>query len=221
MSPHDSLSEHMARAAFEKPAVAEQWQFYLRMFGPILSPAWPDSFTARIHLINALNHIGRQEADQARKLMATLERSCGIPGDPERALMHFLTGLLANRMGNDEEAMAAWCACARCNPPFTMPSFKAAVLARESGRYALAADMYRRTLTLPAGAAGQTPGALQIPAESWSGLALCLTMLRLFAEAQQALAIASPLRPPPSTWQKPSSPPPPARRRKSAAFCSS
>ena len=87
-----TLADKMAEKAFENPNVQKSWQTHLQAFGPILENVFQEDIKSRIHLINALNHLSRQELKKAYKLMQDLEKVCST--DYDKTAWYFFMALI-------------------------------------------------------------------------------------------------------------------------------
>lgn len=183
------LMQQIAARAFNQPAVRQQWDFYMGMFGPVLAPAYADDLAARVHIINILNKIGRRDSQGAQTTMATLKRSCGCEGEPEMALWHFMLGLLADATG-DPASMAAEYSEAICHgAKFYLLHQKVAQQYQRTSRVDLAREHYLAALDCLPGTANEDA----IRAAILSNLAICHSMLGALPEAHDALTKADSL----------------------------
>lgn len=194
MGKKPTLADKAARKAIEQPAIAQQWEFYVKMFGPVLEPAWPGDDKARIQLINLLNQIGRREGDAARKTMAALEKSCGVPTPAEETLMHFLRGLLADAEGDAGGMAEEYLHVMQGQPDFYLPWQKVAQVRQRQYRYAEAAEYLDKAISLRFSqrAMGMALSGL------YANLSMCLLLMHRYGEARHALETAERLAPYPT-----------------------
>ncbi|MBQ2953258.1 MAG: hypothetical protein IJE07_06840 [Clostridia bacterium] len=187
MKKPSALAEMIAAKALAAPAFQQAWAVHMQAFGPILAPAWPGVSTARVHLTNILNKISRRDIDGAKRTLADLERSCGLPGDAEKALYHFLHGL-CGEMGGDQAAMAeGYRRAGEYGHTFYLPCIKLARLDHAAGRVMDAYHGFMRA----ADCLEKTPDVPQRDVILSSALANAASCLASAGRADEAMALLS------------------------------
>lgn len=135
MKKPSALAEMIAGKALAAPAFQQAWAVHMQAFGPILEPAWPGVNTARVHLTNILNKISRRDIDGAKHTMADLERSCGLPGEAEKALHFFLRGLCGEVSGDAAAMAEGYRQAGEYGHVFYLPHMKLARMDHAAGRF--------------------------------------------------------------------------------------
>lgn len=179
-----SLAEKLAKKSFESDVIQKSWQVHLQMFGPILEPAFADSYQARVHLTAALNHIS------TRDLKAGLDKLKGLQkyaeSDADAAAWLFFMGLVFDMAGAKEAMLDFYQRSMSYKHKFYMPYLKVAKSAYSDGAYDAAEENYVDCINClkEVGAGAQTTAVL---ASVYTNLAACLTMMHRFDDASAAL----------------------------------
>lgn len=186
-----TLTEKAARKALEHPTLVRQWTMYTGMFGPLLTPAYPGDDRARLQLIALLEQIGRRELDAARKSLAGLEKSCGLPGPAEETLRHFLLGLMADAAGDADAMVTEYQHVLQARPDFYLPWQKVAQAHQQQFRFEEAAACLDKAISLryTQRSSEMVLGGL------YASLAMCQLMLHQADAARRTLEIAERISP--------------------------
>ena len=142
------LAEMIAKKAFNSPKFQQAWQVHMQSFGPILEPAYPGCFTAKIHLVDLLNTISRGDIDKANVIMERLFRSCGCDTSAENALRCFLLGLCYEVSGNKMAMFGMYNMAGHHGHRFYLPHLKCAKFAHESSQLDIALAEYFKALAI-------------------------------------------------------------------------
>lgn len=180
------LAEMIAKKAFESPQFQQSWQVHMQAFAPILEPAYPDCYTARVHITNILNKISRQDISGARSTMETLAASCGCEAAADKALMSFMQGLCCEVSGDMQGMMGHYAQAGWHGHLFYLPHLKIARFVHQEGQLDIALHEYAKGLRLirelPEGAA-----RTRLLAATLSNIASCLTYMHRYQDAEAAL----------------------------------
>lgn len=180
------LAEMIAKKAFDAPQFQQSWAVHMQAFGPILAPAYPDCFTAKVHLTNILNKISRRDVEGAKATMQTLLQSCGCETSEEKALLAFLQGLCCEAVGDQMHMFALYTQAGYHHHRFYLPHLKCARFAHESGQLDVALAEYSKALPLirelPEG-----PARTKLLGGALTNTASCLTYMHRYQDAEALL----------------------------------
>ena len=121
-----SLTDKLARSTVESSKFQQQWQTHLNMFGSLLEPMFRDDCTAKVKLVDALNHLSQQKLGPAFKIINKLMLSCKTNEDKMGIL--FFAGLSCEYAMDREGAMECYRQCLRYQPSFYLPYLRQAKL---------------------------------------------------------------------------------------------
>lgn len=182
----NNMMEKMAKKAFESNEVQKSWQVHAQAFSPLLEEAFEHSYTARVHLTNALNHLSRRQLERAMELLNKLEPFCKT--DADHAARYVFIGLCYEMSGARYEMCSCYQKAGKYGNSFYLPYLKVAKSAFEDKMYQLAAAQYLRGAVLLEEQQGaQTPVVL--PA-AYTGCAVCHVMMHNLKEAEAYLQAA-------------------------------
>lgn len=186
MKKPSKLEESVAKMSFNLPQLRQSWDAHMQVFGPILAPAYPDCWTARVHLTNILNKISRRDVSGARATMQALLKSCGCDGEPEKALWHFLEGLCGEVSGDESAMIDGYMAAENYHHRFYLPHLKLARGAHAASEFDIACHEYSMALhrirEMP-----DNPAKDKHLASALTNLASCLTSMHRYDDAMAAL----------------------------------
>lgn len=158
----------------------------MQAFGPILSPAYADCYTAKVHLTNILNKISVGDVAGAQSVMGTLIKSCGCDTAEEKALMAFLQGLCCEVAGDKMRMFAMYTEAGYHHHRFYLPHLKCAKFAHESSQLDIALAEYSKALPLirelPEG-----PARTRLLGSTLTNTASCLTYMHRYQDAEALL----------------------------------
>ncbi len=186
MKMPSKLVETLARKATAAPKFQQAWSAHMQAFGPILAPAYADCYTARVHLINILNKISRQDVEGAKTTMETLKQSCGCDTDEEKALWHFLEGLCGEVSGDVSVMVEGYMQAGNYHHCFYLPHLKIAKAAHQFGDFDVASREYCKGLEC---IRAMQPGEMRdrLLASALTNLASCLTYMHRCDDAMATL----------------------------------
>lgn len=147
MRKPSTLAEMIAKKSFDSAPFQQAWSVHMQAFGPILAPAYPDCYTARVHLTGILNKLSRRDVAGAKATMQQLQHSCGCPTDAEKALWFFLEGLCGELSGDAGAMTRGYRQCCEFQHDFYLPHLKLAKATYAAGDFD---DAYRLYMTAAA-----------------------------------------------------------------------
>lgn len=158
------------------------------LFLPILTPAFQKDRYAQLLTLFALDRMERQRLSSARRLLNRLEPLCQKGSDAEQALWLVLGGLYCMQR-DDHIAMAeAFDAAAAFNHNYHLPYLLSADFhALNSKLYDTALENYDRAINCIYQFPPLDDEKRLVVAQAQAGMALCLTMMHRYDEAQDAL----------------------------------
>ncbi len=179
-----TIADKLAKKSFESAAFQKSWQVHMQAFGPILGPAFPTDYQAKVHLAAALNKLSGRDIQGALEKLKMVQKCCET--DADKAAWSYFTGLCFEMAGQHQRMQELYMMAGDFGHSFYLPYLKLAKNAHQSGVYDIAARYYRQGIScLDANASdGQTKTVL---ASAWCNFGTCLTMMHEFNEAQEAL----------------------------------
>lgn len=196
MKKPSAVAEAIAKKAFRSAPFQQDWQIHLQAFGPILEPAYPDCYTAKVHLINILNKISRRDLSGANETMETLVKSCGCDTAEEKALHCFLQGL-CRELGGDKLGMfSAYIRAGQYGHQFYLLPLKCARFAHDDGELDVALSEYCKALPLIR-ALPDSPVRTKLLGSTLTNTASCMTYMHRCEDAEALLAEARAVGPVP------------------------
>ena len=167
---------------FDKEAFLKAWDFYKRLYGPIMEPAFKTDEQARLKLIYALNRMHGKQLNEAIAHLEDIRERCCYNED--WAAWSFFVGLCFDMAGDTEHMLHCYNACISYEPAFYMPYLKAAVAEHHAADFEAAAEHYclclERLSENP-----DVPGWEEKQAVAYSSLISCLTMMHRYSEAER------------------------------------
>jgi len=180
----ETLAEKLAKKSFESAAVQKSWQIHLQAFGPILEPAFVDDYQARIHLINALNHISRRDVNAGLKKLQLIEGACETHAD--RAAWLFCMGLCMEIANMKEQMVSFYQSAGKYGHSFYLPYVKVAKTAHNDAVFEVAEENYAKAIRcLKDCRSGERNNT--VLGSVYTNYASCLTMMHRYEEAEEAL----------------------------------
>ena len=178
-----SPAEKKAEKAFFSNDTQKSWATHLKNYGPILKPAFAESYQAKVLLCSALTHITKKNQPQALLKLNSLQKF--LVTDADKAAFFFAMGLFCEYAGKFDEMAALYNQAGDLHHSFYLPYLKAGKYALDTRDYAVAEKNYRAALRcFPA-----IPGdkEKQLLASAHTNLASCLLMMHRPEEAEAAL----------------------------------
>ena len=186
-----SPAEKKAEKAFFAADMQKSWASHLKNYGPILKPAFAESFQAKVLLCAALTHITKKNQPQALLKLNSLQKF--LVTDADKASFFFAMGLFCECAGKFDEMAALYNQANDLHHSFYLPYLKAGKYALDTRDYAVAEKNYRSALRcFPAIPSDKEK---QLLASAHTNLASCLVMMHRFEEADAALTAARNLLP--------------------------
>lgn len=180
----ETIADRMAQKAFLSDDFQRQWAVHMAAFGPILGPAFPEDYGARVHLLAALNHLSRRDARSGLKKLEALRENCVTNAD--KAAWLFFMGLGFELGGAEEQMLACYRSAGDYGHRFYMPYLKLAKFYQQGCLYDRAEENYRLAIDCFTGT-GLSDGDRRILGSAYTGLATTLTMMHRYEEASAEL----------------------------------
>ncbi len=180
-----SMADKMAQKSFFNPQFQKNWAAYQKSFGPILKPAFPDNYQAKVHLCTALNHINSKNMPQALLSLNALQKHLNT--DADKAAFLFFMGLFCEYAGRFDQMADLYAQANALNHTFYLPYLKVAKYHMDGCIYDVAADNYRAAIGCfdPAVLSDQDR---KLMGTAYINLASCLAMMHRYEEAENTLA---------------------------------
>lgn len=178
-----SPAEKKAEKAFFSNDTQKSWASHLKNYGPILKPAFPESFQAKVLLCSALTHITKKNQPQALLKLNSLQKF--LVTDADKAAFFFAMGLFCEYAGKFDEMAALYTQANDLSHNFHLPYLKVGKYELDRRNYASAEKCYRaavRCLAIPT-----DDKQKQLLSTAHTNLASCLIMMGRFPEAEAAL----------------------------------
>ena len=186
-----SPADKKAEKAFFSSDIQKSWATHMKNYGPILKPAFPENYQARVLLCNALTQITKKALPQALLKLNSLQKH--LETDADKAAFFFSMGLFCEYAGKFDEMAALYNQANDLHHSFYLPYLKAGKYALDTRDYAVAEKNYRAALRcFPA-----IPGdkEKQLLASAHTNLASCLLMMHRPEEAEAALEVSRKVMP--------------------------
>ena len=189
-----SFVEKLAERSFHSDKIQTNWKVHMQAFGPVLTPAFTDSYQAKIHLNAALSLLSNHRIKPALNKLKTLKDCCKT--DADHAVWQFCMGLCCEMQGDDEGMVRHYTEAGEYGHEFYLIDMKLAKAAHNAGAYETAVGHYHRALEHfdESQVQGVRQGGL-IRASVYTNLASCLTMLFRYEEAEKMLEISREISP--------------------------
>lgn len=184
-----SFAEKMAERSFYSNKIQESWKVHMQAFGPILEPAFTDSYQAKIHLTAALSMLSNHRFKPAQNKLKTLLPYCKT--DADYAAWEFCMGVWCEMQGDTSGMVQHYTKAGEYGHRFYLVHMKIAKAAHNGGDYHEALCYYQRALEVFED--GQVHNERQqeiISASVYTNMASCLTMLFRYEEAEEMLRIS-------------------------------
>lgn len=186
-----SPADKKAQKTFNSPQTQQSWAVHMKNYGPILAPAFPDDYQARLNLCAALTHITKKNLPQALLKLNSLQKA--MVTDADKAAFFFAMGLFCEYAGKYDEMAGLYSQANDLNHSFYLPYLKVAKYALDTRDYGKAESSYHAAIRcFPA---ALTDKEKQLLGTSYTNLASCLVMMHRCEEADVALAASKKLLP--------------------------
>ena len=187
-----TFADKLAKKAFHSAVIQNSWQTHMRVFGPILEPAFAGQYRVRIELTGALNHINRGELKKALVKLEALKPNCISP--PDYAAWYYFVGLCMELAGRKEEMLYYYQEAGDYGHTYFLPYLKIAKAAHSDAAFASAEMNYKQgvhclTLNPP------DEQNRSILGSAYTNYASCLTMMHRYEEAEELLRKADDILP--------------------------
>ena len=187
-----TLADKLAKKTFESDTFQKSWAVHMAAFGPILEPAFVESYQARVHLTAALGDLSRRELSKAATKLEQMRKY--IETDADKTAWLFFMGLLNEFAGNREQMLACYTYANEYEHRFYLPYMKVAKFHLDSHLYDRAEENYRAAIGCFDGTGLDGQDKLLL-GSAYTNLATCLTMTHRYEEAEAALATSRTLFP--------------------------
>lgn len=181
-----NFAEKLAERSFHSERIQNDWKGHMRAFGPILEPAFTDSYQAKVHLTAGLSMLSNHRFKPALNKLKLLQKYCKT--DADHAAWQFCMGVWCEMQGDTEGMVRYYTKAGEYGHRFYLVVMKLAKAAHNAGEYEKAIAHYHHGLELieeePTFDARQREIVL---ASVYTNLASCLTMLFRYEEAEQML----------------------------------
>ena len=189
-----SFAEKLAERSFYSEHIQRDWNAHMQAFGPILEPAFSDSYQAKIHLTAALSALSNHRFKSAQNKLKTLQPYCKTNAD--HAAWMFCMGISCELQGDTEGMVYYYSKAGKFGHRFYLVEMKLAKAAHNGGRFEDALGHYHRALEMfdETMVQGERQSEI-IRASVYTNLASCLTMLFRYEEAEDMLRISREISP--------------------------
>lgn len=187
-----SLADKLAKKTFESAEFQKSWAVHMAAFGPILEPAFPDNYQAKVHLTAVLNLISSRQITKAMSKLNQLQKFCET--DADKTVFLFVLGICFELSGDREHMAEFYSAANEYGHSLPMPYLKAGKYFLENHDYAAAHDSYRGAIRCYQ-ATGLSDQDKLVLGAAYTNLATCLTMMHHYEEAEQAVFTSRSLYP--------------------------
>ncbi len=188
----ETIADKLARKSFESEAFQKSWRTHMIAFGPILVPAFPDDYQAKVHLAAALNKISTRDIKGGLDKLKVVQKYCQSNAD--KAAWCFFMGLCCEIAGAKDQMIMMYQEADRFGHRFYLPYLKVAKQAHNDGAFDVAEENYRDGIACFDGT-GPDDQAKAILGSAYTNLASCLTMMHRYQEAAAALETSKALQP--------------------------
>ena len=178
-----SPADKKAEKAFFSSDIQKSWATHMKNYGPILKPAFPENYQARVLLCNALTQITKKALPQALLKLNSLQKH--LETDADKAAFFFSMGLFCEYAGKFDEMAALYNQANDLHHSFHLPYLKVGKYELDRRNYGKAESCYRNAIRCLASAVD--PKEKQLLATACTNQASCLIMMHRCAEAETAL----------------------------------
>lgn len=178
-----SPAEKKAEKTFFGQDMQKSWTAHLKNYGPILKPAFPENYQAKVLLCGALTHITKKNQPQALLKLNSLQKH--LETDADKAAFFFTMGLFCEYAGKFDEMAGLYAQANDLKHGFFLPYLKVGKYDLDRRNYGRAEESYRNAIRCLAAAAD--PKEKQLLATAYTNQASCLIMMHRSAEAETAL----------------------------------
>ncbi len=188
----ETIADKLARKSFESAAFQKSWRTHMAAFGPILVPAFPEDYQAKVHLAAALNKISSRDIKGGLDKLKVVQKYCQTNAD--KAAWCFFMGLCCEMAGATDQMIMMYQEADRFGHRFYMPYLKVAKQAYNDGALDVAEENYRDGIAC-FDATGLDDPSKAILGSAYTNLASCLTMMHRYDDAAAALETSKQLMP--------------------------
>lgn len=178
-----SPAEKKAEKTFFGADMQKNWASHLKNYGPILKPAFPENYQAKVLLCGALSHITTKNQPQALLKLNSLQKY--LVTDADKAAFFFAMGLFCEYAGKFDEMAGLYTQANDLKHSFSLPYLKVGKYELDRHNYGKAENCYRNAIRCLV--ASMDPKEKQLLATAHTNLASCLIMMHRCAEAEAAL----------------------------------
>lgn len=186
-----SLLEKMAQASFNSAAFQNSWNIHMQAFGPIMEPAFTDSYQAKVHLAAALGRMQKRDFNGAVGKLQEVQKH--IETDADRAAWLFFMGLCNEMAGRRIQMLGFYFEAAKFEHKFYLPYLKIARCAHDDGMYAVADDYYVKAIGCLEGKTDAQ--SVTVLGSAYTNRASCLMMMRRFDESKEMFEKSGTIQP--------------------------
>lgn len=192
MKKKETLADKAAKKAFFTEQFQKSWTVHMGAFGPILGPAFPEDYQARVHLTAALNDISRRDIHGGLEKLKKIQDRCETNAD--KAAFLFFAGLCFEMAGQQEQMLAFYKSAGEFHHRFYMPYMKLAKFYQQGSMYERAEEHFRGAIGCFEGT-GLSDADRRILGSAYTSLASCQTMMHRYGEAEASLETSRQLWP--------------------------
>lgn len=178
-----SPAEKKAEKTFFGADMQKSWATHMKNYGPILKPAFPENYQAKVLLCGALTHITSKNQPQALLKLNSLQKH--LETDADKAAFFFAMGLFCEYAGKFDEMAGLYTQANDLKHNFSLPYLKVGKYELDRRNYGKAGDCYRNAIRCLSAATDDKEK--QLLATAHTNLASCLIMMHRTAEAEAAL----------------------------------
>lgn len=159
-----------------------EWNHHKKMYGSLLDGVFEEDEDARKALLEALRLLQKGKPHLADHLMTRLLLS-SCKTDADTAAISFLIGNAAEQAGKTERALHFYTDASLCEPECYAVYLKLAKIAHKEGLFGFAEENYRKAIQSLENGKYEPKTISSV----YANLSYCLTMMRRFDEAEDAL----------------------------------
>jgi len=179
-----SLADKLAKKTFDSADFQKSWAVHMAAFGPILEPAFPENYQAKVHLTAALNLISGRQLAQGLNKLNQVKKFCET--DADKAAVLFFLGVYFELSGDREHMAEFYCAANEYGHALPLPYIKAGKYFLELHAYEPAYDQYKGAAQCYT-AKGLSDQDKIVLGSVYANLATCLLMTHRYEEAEAAV----------------------------------
>lgn len=159
-----------------------EWNIYKKIYGKFLDGIFETDINAKKMMTEVLRLIQKENPASAEPLLNELiAKYCQKEND--RTVVLFFSGIVAELTGQTERALQFFTNAALLEPEYYAVYLKTAKNAHKEGLYGFAEEYYRKTVKC----LENEEYDAKMVASAYANICYCLTMMRRFREAEDAL----------------------------------